>query len=63
VRTVKDRGVVHEYDVQTGELRTVERTAEWKVWAAEPQRRALPIVVGARPIEDQVAPGVAPPAR
>lgn len=55
-RTVKDRGVVHEYDVQTGELRSVERTSEWKIWAAEPQHRALPIVVGARPIPGPVAP-------
>jgi hypothetical protein len=46
-RTVKDRGVVHEYDVRSGELRTVEKNSEWKVWAAEPQHRAIPIGVAA----------------
>jgi len=62
-RTLKDRGVVHEYDVRSGELRSVEKNAEWKVWAAEPQHRALPITVEAEPwpspILEPMSPGVA----
>jgi hypothetical protein len=48
VRTLRDRGAVHEYDVQSGELRTVDRNSEWRVSAAEPEHRALPITSPAR---------------
>jgi len=55
-RPAKGRGLVHEYDVQSGELRTLEKSAEWKVWADEPAHRALPITAAAPPVPGSAAP-------